>query len=157
MGNLKSIRIKREPVTLSDGQSFDVRAVSTNDLMMLVAEHGSSLGLLFGKLTSGGRAPGSVSSDMVKQIIFDLAREFPSIASEVIALASDSYDAEGIAMARDLPITTQVEAIETVFHMTFSSEGEVKKFVESLTRMLVGVSGALTNNKALPSQTGIGE
>lgn len=157
MGNLKSIRIAREPVTLSDGQSFDVRAVSTNDLMVLVAEHGSTLGILFAKLQGGSKEPGSVSTDLVRQMIFDLAREFPSIAAEIIALAADDYDSEGIAMARDLPITVQVEAIEKVFHLTFSSEGEVKKFVESLTRMLVGVSGALTNNKAQLSESGIGD
>lgn len=156
MGKLKSIRIRREPVELSDGQSFDVRAASTNDLMMLVAEHGSTLGILFAKLQSGRSEPGSLSTDMVRQLIFDLAREFPSIAAEVIALASDSYDEEGIAMARDLPITVQVDAIEKVFQLTFASEGEVKKFVESLTRMLVGVSGALTNKAGQPSQTGIG-
>ena len=40
MGSLSSIKIKRETVELSDGQKFTVRAVSTNDLMVLVAEHG---------------------------------------------------------------------------------------------------------------------
>lgn len=156
MGSLKSIKIKREAVDLGDGQSFDVRAVSTNDLMILVAEHGSTLGLLFGKLSSGAREPGSLTTDTVKQLIFDLAREFPGIAAEVIALASDAYDPEGIKLAGDLPLPSQVDAIEKVFRLTFSSEGDVKKFVESLTRMLVGVSGALTNAE-LPSLTGIGE
>lgn len=155
MGSLKSITIKREEVQLSDGQSFTVRAVSTNDLMILVSEHGSTLGLIFGKLTGGAVEPGSLTSDTVRQLVFDLAREFPGIAAEIIALAADDYDEDGIKLAGELPITTQADAIEKVFHLTFASEGDVKKFVESLTRMLVGVSGALTNAK-LPSQTGIG-
>lgn len=144
MANLKSIKIARKPVELSDGQRFDVRAVSTNDLMILVAEHGPTLGLIFGKLTDAGQKPGSISTDTIQKLIFDLAREFPDIAAEVIALAADAYDPDGVAMARDLPLPAQVQAIELVFGMTFASEGEVKKFVESLTRMLVGVSGALT-------------
>jgi len=157
MGNLKSIRITREAIELSDGQSFDVRAISTNDLMTMVSEHGPTLGLLFAKLTSGSREPGSLTNDTVQQLIFDLAQEFPMLAAEVIALAADAYDEEGVAMARDLPVTTQVLAIEKVFHLTFASEGDVKKFMESLTRMLVGVSGALTNSSVLPSESGIGE
>jgi len=155
MGSLKSIVIKREEVKLSDGQSFSVRAVSTNDLMVLVAEHGSTLGLIFGKLTDGSQRPGSLSSDSVRMLIFELAREFPTIAAEIIALAADDYDAEGIAMARDLPITTQADAIEAIFHLTFYAEGDVKKFMESLSRMMVGVSGALTNVE-LPSPNGTG-
>lgn len=157
MGNLKSIRIKREVVDVTDDQSFDVRAVSTNDLMVLVSEHGPTLGLIFGKLTGGAQKPGSLTTDTVQHLVFDMAREFPGIAAEIIALAADAYDSEGIKMAGDLPITVQVTAIEKVFHLTFASEGDIKKFVESLTRMLVGVSGALTNKSVLPSGTGIGE
>lgn len=156
MANLKSIKIQRAEVPLEDGQSFEVRAISTNDLMVLVSEHGPTLGVIFGKLTSGGQTPGSLSNESVQGLIFEIAREFPEIAAEVIALAADAYDAEGVTRAGELPVTTQVDAIERVFNLTFASEGSVKKFMETLSRMMLGVSGAMTS-VGRTSQIGIGE
>lgn len=155
MGNLTSLRIKREKVELDDSQSFKVRAISTNDIMTLAADHGASMAILFGKLTEA-KETGELSGESVRDIIFDLAREFPDVAAAVISMAADEPTEEGLAFARDIPFTVQVDAIEKIFGLTFASEGAVKKLMESLTRMLMGVSGALTKT-ALPSENGIGE
>lgn len=149
MGNLTSLKIKREKVELDEKQSFEVRAISTNDIMVIASDHGAKMALLFGKLTDA-RDSGSITGDGVRDIIFDLAREFPEVAATVIAMAADEYTDDGMAFANQIPFTVQVDAIEKIFGLTFASEGAVKKLMESLTRMLMGVSGALTNT-ALPS------
>lgn len=154
MGRLTSLKIKRTKVALDENQSFEVRAVSTNDLMALVSEHGATLALVFSKLSNS--ESGAVTGDSVRDLIFDVAREFPDIAAAIIALAADEYTEDGMNFARDIPFTVQVEAIEAVFGLTFASEGSLKKLLESLTKMIVGVSGTLAKAE-LPSQIGTGD
>lgn len=155
MGSLLDLHIRREPVEYDDGQSFDVRAVSVNDLMTLVAESGPTLAVIFAKVQQEAESLTRMTHDDVKTIIFTLAREFPEVVSSLIALAADAYKPEGVAMAAQLDLTTQVAAVEKIFLMTFRSEAELKKLMESLTRMAVGMSGALATAR-LPLQTGTG-
>lgn len=154
MGNLKSIIIPREEIKLDDGQSFDVRAISTNDLMTLVGEHGMGLTEMFTRLQEK-RGTGEFHADMIRDTILRVAREFPDVASGLIALASDAYDREGMALARELPFTVQVDALEKIFGLTFRSEGAVKKLMETLTKALTGVAGAMTEVSGFPSGTGV--
>lgn len=148
---LRNLVIRREAISLPDGQSFHVRGISLFDIMSVIGEFGPQMSLLFGRVTTGGKSV--ASNDQVKALIADVAREFPEVLAAIIALASDDYSKEGMAIAKQLPMTTQIEAVEVIFGLTFQSEAEVGKLVESLTRMMVAVSGALT--KAL-SPTGIG-
>jgi dihydropteroate synthase len=155
VAKLSSIKVRREAVKVDETQSFDVRGISTNDVMALVAEHGAQLTLMFAKLTSG-RDAGSLNPDDVRDIILQLAKEFPDIAAAVIALAAEEYNEDGMALARDLPVLAQMEAIETIFHLTFYSESQVKKLLGSLTKMIGEVSGALKTNVVPGLQTGTG-
>lgn len=156
MGNLKSIVIQREPVMLQDGQSFDVRAVSTNDLMSLVGEHGAGLTMVFAKLQAE-KGEGGFDGDTIRETIFKVAREFPDIAAALIALASDAYDKEGRQLAKELPFPTQVEALETIFGLTFRSEGAVKKLMETLTGAMTALAGALAETSSLPNGIGVSD
>lgn len=155
MGSLLDIKIRRETVEYDENQSFEVRAVSVNDLMTLVAENGPTLAMVWGRMQAEADDLNGLSGDDVRNIITTLAGEFPEIVSSLIALAADSYSEAGTIMAAQLDLTTQITAIEKIFYMTFRSEAELKKLAESLTRMAMGMSGALAQVR-MPSQTGIG-
>lgn len=151
---LHGIRIRRETIPYGE-QEFEVRGFGAPDLMTLTAKHGTILAMVFGKIQQD-RVPGQpVTTDAVKGILRDVAGDFPDLAAAVIAIASESNDDEGMEVARRLPLPVQVEALEAIFMLTFSSEAEVKKLVESLSRMAVAASGALTGVSLSP--TGIGE
>lgn len=151
---LHGLRIRRETITY-DGQEFEVRGFGAPDLMTLTATHGAVLAMVFGKIQTERQPGAAVTSDQVKSILRDVSGQFPDLAAAVIAIASESADEEGMAVARQLPLPVQVEALEAIFALTFTSEAEVKKLVESLTRMAVAASGALTGVSLSP--TGIGE
>jgi hypothetical protein len=80
----------------------------------------------------------------------------PEVAAAVIALASDDYAPETVAVAKQLPFNTQVELVEAIFHETFHSEADVKKLIASLTKMITAASGALTEIGPQISLDGIG-
>jgi hypothetical protein len=147
---LRNITIHQTTVPYRD-QEIAVRGISSTDLMVAAQDYGPEIAMTFAKIQSGG-----LTGD-VRDIIKNLAREVPDVAGAVIALATDDYAPETVETATKLPFPTQVALIEAIFHETFYSEAEVKKLIESLTRMIAAVSGAMTQLE-LPSDliSGIG-
>lgn len=141
---LRNLVIRREVVSLPDGQSFEVRGLSLFDIMSVLTTYGPQMSIVFGKLTAAKRQ-GPISGGMVKETIASLSQEFPDLLAAAIALAADDYSPEGLKIVKQLPLPTQIAAVETIFSLTFQSEGDVGKLAESLSRMLVAISGALTN------------
>jgi hypothetical protein len=151
---LRNIVIHRETVVVDENQTFDVRGISLFDIMQVIGDFGPQMSIAFGKITA--RDPGDeLDAGTVKERIKDLAKEFPDLLAAVIALASDDYSTEAIKIAKQLPMIAQVSAIETIFGLTFRSEAEVGKLVESLIRAMASATGAL-NTTDLSSLRGIG-
>lgn len=153
--SLHHIVIRREKIEMPDGQVFEVRGITANDLMSLVGQQGAVLAMIYARAVesrSGGRP---LMEDDVKGLLVKLATDFPDVVAAIIAHASDSPDAKGMEIARNLPFTTQIEALLAVFSITFASEAEVKKLVESLSTILTAISGALAEVDPA-SVTGIG-
>lgn len=148
---LRDITIHRTTIKYRD-QKIEVRGIAAADIMVAAQDYGPEIAIIFGKVQSGDFG-GDIKSAIVK-----MTRELPEMAGAVIALASDDYAPETVEVATKLPIPVQIEAIEAIFHETFYSEAEVKKLMESLTRMITAVSGVLTEvMPPLSSPTGIGE
>ena len=80
----------------------------------------------------------------------------PDLVAAVIALAADDYEPDTIAVARKLNFQYQLEALEAIFHNTFQSEAELKKFMESIIRMLSGASGLVKQMRLPLSEAGFG-
>lgn len=133
------------------GTSFEVRGLSMNDLMLVVTEYGPQMTLVFSRLQAG-----EIQGEDIKSTIVNMSREFPDLLAAVICLAADDYDPEMVAKMKKVPLTVTTEAAEEIFKLTFASEAEVKKFIESLTRMIAAGSGALTTALGQTSETGIG-
>lgn len=149
---LRDIIIKRTTVEMADGQSFDVRGLAAMDVMALVHTHGKALALAFGKITAKGKGQ-PVNELLVREMLASVGSDFPEVLAAIIALASDAYDQQGIQTASQLNMLTQINAATAIFHLSFTSETEVKKLVESLAGAVTMISASLTT--PLPSLDGI--
>lgn len=150
---LRNITIRREAVTLPDGQSFQVRGLTAFDIFDAIGAYGPQMSMLFAAVTSRQQKGGALSNADVKNAILAAIKEFPDLIAHAAASAADDVSPEAITAFKQLPMPTQAETIETIFSLTFASEGEVKKLIESLSRMMLVASTAL---KAATSQVGIG-
>lgn len=150
---LRNITVRREEVILADGQKFQVRGLTAFDLFGAMSAYGPQISMLFASLTEGRKAGSRLTNDEVKNAILASVREFPDLIAYAVASASDDPSPEAMAAFKMLPPATQLETVERVFALTFHSEGEVKKLVESLSRMMLAASVAL---KEATSQIGIG-
>lgn len=147
---LRDIVIRTKTISVED-TTFEVRGVSMNDLMVAASDYGPQLSLIFTKLQSG-----SLDTTDVKSAILGLLREFPEVLAAVICLAADDYEPAMVKKMCRVPMGVTVEALEAIFGLTFASEADVKKLMESLTRMMAAGSGALTVALGPTSGTGIG-
>lgn len=150
---LRNITIRREVVTLPDGQSFQVRGLTAFDIFDAIGAYGPQMSMLFAAVANRQQKGGSLSTDDVKAAILASIKEFPDLIAHAAASAADDPSPEAITAFKQLPMTTQAETIEMIFSLTFASEGEVKKLIESLSRMMLVASTALTQ---VTSQVGIG-
>lgn len=147
---LRDITIHTTTVEYRD-QKIQVRGISGIDLMAAAQDYGPEIALIFGKVTAG-----EYEGD-IKKAMVSVVREIPEVAAAAIAMASDDYCPEAVAVAKKLPFNVQLELIEAIFNETFYSEADVKKLAESLTRMIAAASGVLTTIAPLPSPNGTGE
>jgi len=150
---LRNIVVRREDIVLPDGQTFKVRGLTSFDLFSAVGAYGPQMSMLFASLSDRKLTASRLTNDMVKSAIVECIKEFPDLLAYLVASASDDPSPEAMATFRTIPAVSQVEAVETIFKLTLQSEGEVKKLVESLSRMALAASVAL---KEVTSQVGIG-
>jgi len=135
-------------VTLSDGvQTFTVSGLSPNHLFGLYHRHRGQLSELFDVLTAGGedRTPETIAQ--MGQQVFARA---PLLLAEIIALAAggdpfDESETDGItnwqaeiAMAAGFPFPVQMDALQKIGDMTFTSDMPPKKFLGALVAMIQG-------------------
>lgn len=147
---LRDFKIARTDIS-AGGTTLSVRGMSFDDVMHLADTYGPQMAVMFGRVQSGN----TLDSADVRTIIGNLAKEAPDMVAAAIALATDDYDEDTVEIARKLPFPVQLDVLDAMFQRTFASEAEVKKLIESVTRMIAGVSGALTTvGSSLPTGTG---
>jgi hypothetical protein len=148
---LRDLQLPTSTVS-TPGGNFDVRGISFSDVMVVANTFGPQAAMVFAKLTNGQK----VQVDDVKSVLANIAPQVPELVAGVIALAADDYSPEGIAMAGKLNFHVQLDALEKIFHNTFQSEAELKKFMESIIRMITGATGVLDQMRLPLSEAGFG-
>ena len=147
-------------VVKAPGSDFAVRALTFAEISTIAKDFAPEAAMAFGKIVSRAklRSAGSqqVTAEEVKDIIRGLLPAAPKLVGAVIALASDEYEPACVEIASKLPVGIQVEAIEQIFQMTFSSDAELKKLVESITRMLGSITASVQQMRLPLSELGIG-
>ena len=153
---LRNIVIARRRIDLGDNQAFEVRGISLFDIMSVLNDYGPQMALMFGKVMAQKAEQGGLDNAAVRKAISDVSGEFPDVLAAAIALASDDYTPETIEIAKQLPMMSQIATVEAIFALTFKSEGDVKKLIESLTEMMVAATGTLKTAMLSPLPNGIG-
>lgn len=142
------------------GTEIKVRAISFVEISRIAADFAPDAAMAFSKIVDRarnrhGKNP-EITTDEIKDILRSLIPAAPRLVGAVIALASDEYDDEAVDIAQKLPPALQVELLENIFSMTFVSDAELKKLVESITRMLGGVANSVQQMRLPLSDLGIG-
>lgn len=147
---LRNIVIRTTTIPAGDA-TFEVRGLSAHDLLIAASDYGPQLSILFGKLKAG-----EIDRSDLRSAVVDVSKEFPELLSGLICLAADDYDPKMVQKMKRVPMGVTAEAAEAIFKLTFTSEADVKKFMESLTRMIAAGSEALTTARGQHSETGTG-
>jgi len=132
---LKDLRLPTELVEVPGGGEFTVRGLSLTDMRALVTKYSTELAQLFELFSQDG----STDEARIGNAAATAARfinESPSIAAEVIAIASGEKDVFEIVLG--LPFPIQVDALTKVGKLTFASEDSAKKFLQT-ARSAIGM------------------
>lgn len=146
---LRSIPLPRELVKVSGSEGFQVRGLSPDDIMRLFYRHRGQMSALFDQF-AGSEAAAEGGASALGQILYQGA---PQVVAEAILLAADvdpdadDFDAE-IAHTRRFPAAVQLDALEKIGNLTFTSDMPLPKF---LAVVLNALNGATAGTLAPPA------
>lgn len=160
--SLRNIPIPKREVTLADDVSFTVYGLSPNHALGLFQRHRVELAMLFEQIIGNG----GVTDETVAQATGLLLNSAPLLMAEIIALAAggsplDLAEIEpgvtgwqaDLLKASQLPAPVQLDALQKIGDLTFTTEMPPKKFLGALTVMMA--KGAqMQNPLASPSSFG---
>jgi len=138
---LKHIKLPSAEVEFS-GSNIAVRGLSLDDVAYLVRQHQKSLETLYNEF----QAVGDLSASGAMAFVGPLVERTPQLAADIIACGAGDHEDAGIA--RTLPFPVQVELLEHIIRLTFSSEGGPKKLLETVVRLTEGTTALVDTLKA---------
>lgn len=135
MGSLSELQLPSIELPIPGAEStLTLRGLSITDAASLLKRHGETLEVVYQQ-----NIVGQEDIPPAAQIAKALMQSAPLAVAEIIALANGSPDM--VDAAQTLPAPVQVEALASIAVLTFHSEAEVKKLVETV---ILG-SGVLTS------------
>lgn len=134
MGSLADIAIPTEEVEVAKGVTITVRGLSFLDVSTIFRDHAAVLDKLYREhVIERHEMPPA------DQLAKALMTEAPDVVAHIIARAND--EPELFEKVSKLPGITQVNALLAVARLTFHSEDEVKKLLETV----IQGAGVLSN------------
>lgn len=138
---LSNIVVPSREVYLENADCFTVRGLCFEDTAILLQEHGGELNGMFQSYISDGGV------DLDRIDMADLAPKMvktaPKIVAKVIALAADEPNQDKVV--RNLPFPVQVEALQHVGELTFTSPGSAKKTLETIINMMQATGSVVSD------------
>lgn len=150
---LRDITIAKKTVNVGD-QTFDVRGLSYADIARAVSIHAEQASKMFDNVVKQA-SDGGIESSTVAAIAKKALTDFPELVGDLVASAADEPDMG--ATFNKLPITAQADALDKVISLTITSEGELEKFIQIVTRGLGAVTTAVVSLNGQPSKLGSGD
>lgn len=136
---LQDIVLATATVKVSDGVQFAVRGLSPYDVAALYTHYQADMTEMFHRIA------GKSGADETVDLEADVIMQAPELVAAVITLASDTDPTDelefqnAVAVARSLPLGAQVDALEKIGGLTFTSNMPPEKFVslivEAMQRM----------------------
>lgn len=130
----------KEHVNVAGGAGFDVGGLSLDSILRIFRRHSAELRGLFDKLVLGASGGPAISLEQASALGGALLGSAPQIAAEIIAEAAGYDEPEAAALFRQLAGPVQLDALDKIAAKTFTSEMPPKKVLETVARMLSGVS-----------------
>lgn len=149
---LRDLIIPTALVKVADS-GFTVRGLSPADALGLYYRHAGELSNLFEQFAGKVRAGLDVADGDVLQAGISMVNGAPQIMAEIIALGSESdptgpdWDAD-VGVALRLPAAVQIDALQKIAELSFSSDMPPGKFFGLVLQMAKSTQAALTNLKA---------
>jgi hypothetical protein len=124
------IATQRVPVGRSG--YFDVRGLNSEDVVYLTTTYLEDIKAVVAKYATRGVVQKSAVADLVAEV----AKDFPTMATEIISRCADATDPDSLTKFRNLSFVTQIKALKEIFILTAEDGGielgKVAGFVASL-------------------------
>lgn len=126
---LTGVAIKTASVELPGGDSFVVRGLSLSDIVTIYNQHMGELGIWFEQmlLLDGGDSELKLEPSNIASNLLNTA---PTLAAEIVAFGSGECSIETVAIAMQLPISVQIDALQKIGGLTFTESMPPKKVFE---------------------------
>ena len=138
MGQLTSLGFVTAEVEVAKGVKITLRAIAFEDVIRIARVHGSAFDDLFARVVQSQNEGEDISIEDANALSGRLLSSAPAIAADVIAFAAD--DPEAGDFARRLPFPVQMECLQTIAALTFTTEGGPKKLLETVLSMARGTT-----------------
>lgn len=126
MGSLSDLRLPTAEVEVPGaGLSLTLRGLSTLDVSALMKRHGEALNDVYETNIAGAE-----DLPAVMQVARSLMETAPLAVAEIIALANEAPD--HVETVSKLPLPVQLECLKQIALLTFHSEAEVGKLLETV-------------------------
>lgn len=128
--------LPRKETILFPGGSFEVRAVTIQDIAALVDIHQDAIDEIYIRIQS--RADEEFTPEIAQWLMMNTIQQSPILAAHLIALAAD--EPREMMNVMKMPLTIQVEALQRIGELTFTDIASAKKFggdVMNLMRVLL--------------------
>lgn len=140
---LQDIVLATASVKVSDGVQFAVRGLSPYDVATLYSRYQDEMANLFRRVMD------KANTDQTVDVETDVIMKAPELVAAAITLASsiDPADNEtflkAMSTARQLPVGAQVDALEKIGGLTFTSDMPPGKFVRLIVEIMQGMTIAI--------------
>ena len=140
---LKSLKPFTRDVETPAGK-ITVRGLSLEDMTLIFNRHRAEVAAFAATV----KVAEGMSEELLANLAGRLLTELPQVTAEIIAVADGEFDEESIAIARSLPAPVQIELIDAIGGLTFHTEEQLKKAVETVIKLVRGATNAVANLRA---------
>lgn len=142
-----NFEIETITIPMKNGE-FTVRGMCAEDIVFMSQTYWDDITKVVAKY--GKKTGGVVPKSAVAELVLDLAKDFPSMAAEIISRCADSP--EQVDKFRRIPFVKQVEALKAIATLSTEDGHELKKWALGLVSLLEA-KGLLLGPQATQLQT----
>lgn len=128
-----NFEIETTRITVGAKGFFDVRGMNTDDMTFLTIHYLEDMKAVIAKYGKKNR----VQKDQLSDLVMELAKDFPSMATEIISRCAEATSPDDVAKFRRLSFIKQIEALKAITLLTLQDSGiELGKVAGAVASLL---------------------
>jgi hypothetical protein len=135
--SLRDYVIASKTIPLRGDNKLSIRGLGFDDIQHLLVNRHGLIGTALKLFGDTGIDADHADEEQVRSFASSLLMELPELVAEVIALAADEPDLAD--KAKRLPAPVQLDALLSVYELTFSEPDSVKNFFDRLSDLMSAV------------------